>query len=112
MMNALQQFAAAVALPDQFGQALPYVRYAYTDPGQQAGADADVEFRKGGDGNTVVVTVSEWRNQVGGRTRSTVITVVFSVETGELFDNAHEDPMETLLGATMGMRRLGDEATA
>lgn len=111
-MNALQQFAAAVALPDQFGQTLPYVRFAYVDPGLQAGADADVEFREGEDGNTIVVTVSEWRAQDGGRARSAVITAVFAADTGELLDAADDEPMETLLGATMGMRLLGGEAAA
>lgn len=109
-MNALQRFAAAISLPDTFGQERPYVRYAYLNPGELAGADADVEFRETDGGNQVVVTVSEWQSQQAGRARTPLVSATFDAATGEVL-GGDETVLETLLGAVMGMRLLGEEAS-
>jgi len=109
-MNALQQFAAAVSLPETFGQARPYVRYAYLNPGEQAGADADVEFRETDSGFQIVVTVSEWQSQQAGRARTPLVNITFDAETGDVL-GSDETALEILLGAVLGMRLLGEEAS-
>jgi len=109
-MNALQRFAAAVALPDTFGKARPYVRYAYVNPGDMAGADADVEYREADSGDQVVVTVSEWQAGEAGRARAPLLAAAFDAASGELL-GPDQTLLETLLGAVMGMRLLGEEAS-
>lgn len=113
-MHDLDKFKAAVNLPASFGEAQPYVRLAYVDESETAGADADVEFDV--DVGRVIVTVTEWEKNGAEVIRNCgpgMRRVEFDLATGEVVASDAEGSDETLSGllvAVSGMKVLGDVA--
>lgn len=113
-MNALDKFKNKVNLPAAFGEAQPYVRLAYVDESETAGADADVEFD--GDAGHVTVKVTEWQKVGTEVVRDPGIRLaVFDLATGAVigsnsFELDIDEVLSALLTAVEGMRVLGEGA--
>jgi hypothetical protein len=104
-MTVLQLFKQAVGLPESFDVDHPYARLAFVSEGQEAGADADVEYREQDGGrDQVVVTVLDWERERGQTRRGDRRVVVFDAQTGAVLSpDDQDDPLADLLVAMRGM---------